>query len=196
MNTMSPRRIALGVGVLAVAVVSATGLASSALFTSQDTSTGNSFAAGTVVLGSGNGAAAFTISNTELAPKVTKYGTVQIDNSGSLQYRYAMSSASSQTKALGDHLQLKVVPIATGATCDSTAVANGTVLYSGALSGAAFGSKAAGADTGDRTLNAGTSEVLCMEMSFGNDTAAVDNAFQGGTDSTTLTFDAEQTLNN
>jgi VCBS repeat-containing protein len=196
MTTMSPRRIALGVGVLAVAVVTATGLASSALFTSQDTSTGNSFAAGTVVLASGNGAATFTVSNTQLAPGTTKYGTVQIDNSGSLQYRYAMSSASTQTKALGDHLQLKVVSIATGATCDSAAVSSGTALYSGALSGAAFGSKAAGANPGDRTLNAGASEVLCMQMSFVDGGAVVDNAFQGGTDSTTLTFDAEQTLNN
>jgi spore coat-associated protein N len=196
MNSMSPGRLALGVGVLAVAVVSATGLASSALFTSQDTSTGNSFAAGTVVLASGNGAAAFTVSNTQLAPRTVKYGTVQIDNSGSLQYRYAMSSASTQTKALGDHLQLKIVPIATGATCDEAAVRGGTSLYSGSLSGAAFGSKLAGADTGDRTLDAGTSEVLCMQMSFGDGSAAVDNAFQGGSDSTTLTFDAEQTLNN
>jgi spore coat-associated protein N len=196
MSSMTPRRMALGAGVLAVAVVSATGLASSALFTSQDTSTGNSFAAGTVVLSSGNGAPAFTVANTQLAPGTTKYGTVQIDNTGSLQYRYAMSSASSQTKALGDHLQLTVVSIATGATCDATAIANGTALYSGALSGASFGNKAAGADAGDRTLIAGTSEVLCMQMSFGKDTAAVDNAFQGGTDSTTLTFDAEQTLNN
>lgn len=196
MSSMSPRRIALGVGVLTVAVVSVTGLASSALFTSQDASTGNSFAAGTVVLASGNGSAAFTVSNTQLAPGTTKYGTVQIDNSGSLQYRYAMSSASTQTKALGDHLQLKVVAIATGATCDSAAVTNGAALYSGALSGASFGNKLAGADPGDRALNAGTSEVLCMQMSFSKDTAVVDNAFQGGTDSTTFTFDAEQTLNN
>ena len=61
MNLTLSRRVVLGVGALSVAFVGAAGIASSALFTSTDTSTGNAFTAGTVDLGAGNGAAAFTV---------------------------------------------------------------------------------------------------------------------------------------
>ena len=196
MSPQNSRRIVLGIGALSVAFVSAAGLASSALFTSQDSSSGNSFAAGTVVLNAGGGAKVFTVTNAQEAPGTESYGKVTIANQGSLGLRYAMTSTPSQTKGLADHLQLKVVATDAAAACDKNAITGGTAIYDGALSGAAFGSIAAGAQTGDRALAANASEALCMQVTFPNGTAVVDNAFQGGTAGAAFTFDAEQTLNN
>jgi hypothetical protein len=75
----------------------------------------------------------------------------------------------------------------------SCATFDGTTLYSGALASAAFGNPSAGAQAGDRTLNAAASETLCFAANLPTSTG---NAFQGATTSTTFTFSAEQTANN
>lgn len=193
MSTTISRRVVLGVGAVSVAFVGAAGLASSALFTSQDTTTGNSFTAGTVAINTGGGAAVFTVSN--MAPGDINYGKVPVSNDGSLQLRYSMTSSSTNTdgKGLASTLTAKVVAISSAGTCDAAAISGGTAIYSGALSGAAFGSNAPGAQAGDRTLNAGASEALCVQVTFPSGST---NAVQGAATSTTLTFDAEQTLNN
>jgi spore coat-associated protein N len=193
MSTTISRRVVLGVGALSVAFVGAAGLASSALFTSTDSSTGNSFTTGTVVLNSGGGAAVFTVSG--MAPGDVTYGKVPVANDGSLQLRYAMTSSSSNadSKGLASAMTTKVVPIASNATCNAAAISGGTAIYSGALSGAAFGDPAAGAQTGDRTLAANASEALCVQVTL---PTASGNAYQAATTSTSLTFAAEQTLNN
>jgi hypothetical protein len=198
MTTSTTRRVALAAGVLSVAIVGVTGLASSALFTSTDASTGNDFAAGTVVLDANGGAAALTIDDTSLAPGTVKYGKLTIANQGTLGLRYAMTSQSSNadTKGLAGHLDVNVVPIAADATCDAAAISGGTAVFSGKLADAAFGSTSAGAQAGDRALGASTSEALCLSVSMSKNSAAIDNPFQGATTSTTFTFDAEQTLNN
>lgn len=193
MNTTISRRLVLGLGAASVAFVGVAGLASSALFTSQDTSTGNSFTSGTVAINTGSGAAVFTAAN--MAPGDVNYGKVPVANAGSLQMRYAMSSSSTNadSKGLASTLTAKVVAISSAATCNQSAISGGTPIYSGLLSSAAFGSIAAGAQAGDRTLAAGASEALCVEVTF---PVAATNGVQGASTSTTLTFDAEQTLNN
>lgn len=193
MSTNISRRVVLGVGALSVAFVSAAGLASSALFTSTDTSTGNAFTAGTVSINTGSGSAVFTVSG--MAPGSIDYGVVPVANDGSLQLRYSMTSSSSNTdaKALAANLTAKVVAITSGATCNAAAISGGTAIYDGALAGAAFGSTAAGAQTGDRSLDAGASESLCVQVSF---PSVSGNSFQGATTTTALTFSAEQTLHN
>jgi hypothetical protein len=196
MTTSTTRRVALAAGVLSVAIVGVTGLASSALFTSSDSISGSDFVAGTVDITDND--ATFELTDTELAPGTVDFNKVVIDNDGSLELRYAMTSDSANTdgKGLRDQLQLTVVAIDAAATCDATAVSSGTAIYSGDLSGASFGDSAAGADTGDRTLAANASEALCMQVEFPNGTAAADNPFQGAATSTSFSFDAEQTLNN
>lgn len=193
MSTTISRRLALGVGAASVAIVGVAGLASSALFTSQDTSTGNSFTTGTVAINTGAGAAVFTVAN--MAPGDVNYGKVPVANDGSLELRYAMTSSSSNTdsKGLASTLTAKVVAVPSAATCDAAAIPGGTAIYSGALSNAAFGSTAAGNQSGDRTLAANSGEALCVEVTFPK---AASNGVQGAATSTTLTFDAEQTLHN
>lgn len=193
MTSPTARRVVLGLGALGVAFAGAAGLASSALFSSQDTSSGNSFTAGTVALGTGQGSAVFTVSG--MAPGDVEYGKVPVANDGSMELRYAMSSSSTNAdaKGLATTLTAKVVAIASDATCDASAVSGGTAIYSGALGSAAFGSTTAGQQAGDRVLAAGTSEALCVAVTL---PSATGNTVQGATTSTTLTFDGEQTHGN
>ena len=56
-----------------------------------------------------------------------------------------------------------------------------------------IGNPAQGAQTGDRTLNAGASETLCFNVSLPLSTG---NAYQALSTTATFAFDAEQTANN
>ena len=56
-----------------------------------------------------------------------------------------------------------------------------------------FGDPTQGAQSGDRTLNAGASEVLCIQVSLPSSSG---NTYQGITTTATFTFNAEQTANN
>jgi spore coat-associated protein N len=164
------------------------GALSLALFTSTAAVSNNAFTAGTVVIGAAPATAALTATN--MMPGDVVNGQITVSNTGTAQLRYAMSSASTNadSKALRDQLTLAVKTLGT-----SCAAFDGTQLYAGALNGAAFGSNAAGAQAGDRTLNAGTNEVLCFRATL---PLATGNTFQGATTTATFTFDAEQTANN
>lgn len=164
------------------------GAFSLALFTDSAAVGANAFAAGTVVLGVSPATALLTASG--MMPGDTVSGSLVVSNAGTGQLRYAMSSASTNAdgKNLRDQLSLTVKTLGT-----SCAAFDGTSLYSGALSAAAFGSNAQGAQAGDRTLAAGTNDTLCFQATLPIGTG---NAFQGASTTTTLTFDAEQTANN
>jgi hypothetical protein len=159
------------------------GAFSLAIFTDTAASTG-SFTTGTVDLTT-NPATMFTVS--AMMPGDTGSATLTVANNGTGQLRYAMSTAATNAdgKALRDQLALTIK----AGACPGA----GANLYSGAISAAALGSNAQGADTGDRTLNAGASEQLCFAWSL---PLATGNAFQGAATTATFTFDAEQTANN
>ncbi len=176
----------LAVGLLAGSL--SAGALSLALFTSSAAVSGNAFTAGTVVIGATPATAALTAAN--MMPGDVVNGSITVTNSGTAQLRYAMSSVSTNADAknLRDQLTLSIKSLGT-----SCAAFDGTTLYTGALNGAAFGSSAAGAQPGDRTLDAGTNEVLCLRATLPSSTG---NTFQGATTTATFTFDAEQTANN
>ena len=127
----------------------------------------------------------FTV--TTMMPGDTGSATLTVSNSGTGQLRYAMSTSATNTdtKGLRDQLALTIK----AGACPGA----GGNLFSGALSAAALGSNAQGADTGDRTLNGGASEQLCFAWSLPLSTGS---AFQGAATTATFTFDAEQTANN
>lgn len=164
------------------------GAFSLALFTSATAVDANVFTAGTIALGASPATAVLT--STAMMPGDTVNGSLVLANTGTGQLRYAMSSSSTNAdaKALRDQITLTVRTLGT-----SCAAFDGTSLYSGALSAAAFGSNATGAQAGDRTLNPAASETLCFRASL---PLATGNAYQGATTTTTFTFDAEQTANN
>lgn len=161
------------------------GSISLAQFTDNTSSTW-SFTAGTVDI-STNPAVMAAIH--AMMPGDNATQALTVTNGGTGDLRYAMSSAA--TNALGDELRLTVRTEDAGGGCNAF---TGTDLVGPvALDGAGFGSSAQGADTGDRDLAAGASEVLCFRVSLALSTG---NAFQGATSDATFTFDAEQTANN
>jgi len=187
----APRRHRRGLLVLLLALSLGSvgaGAFSLALFTDSAAVGANAFTAGTVVLGVSPATAVLTAS--AMMPGDTVSGSLVVSNAGTGQLRYAMSSASTNAdgKNLRDQLSLTVKTLGT-----SCAAFDGTSLYSGALSAAAFGSNAQGTQAGDRTLAAGTNETLCFQATLPIGTG---NAFQGASTTTTFTFDAEQTANN
>jgi camelysin-like metallo-endopeptidase len=174
-------------GALTVASLAATSL-SLALFTDSQAAGANAFTTGTISLGLNPTSAIF--SSGAMMPGDNANGTLVVSNSGTAQLRYAVTSSSTNTDGKGLNAQLTVTIKTLGTSC---AAFDGTSLYSGALSAAAFGDPTAGAQTGDRTLAAAASETLCFRASLPSGTG---NAFQGATTTATFTFQAEQTANN
>ncbi len=159
------------------------GMFSLAIFTDSDASTGT-FASGTIDITS-SPTVAFTV--TAMVPGDSDTQALTIANAGTAALRYAMTAAAPDV--LGGTLTLEVRTL--GASC---AAFDGTVVLAATtLDGAAIGDPTQGADTGDRTLAAAASEVLCFRVSL---PIATGDALQGQSSSATFTFDAEQTANN
>ena len=159
------------------------GVFSLAIFTDTAASSG-SFASGTIDITS-SPTVAFTVSN--MLPGDSDTKALTIANAGTAQFRYAMTTTATGT--LGSALQLTVkTPGTNCATFDGT-----SVLAATTLAGAFIGSSVPGANTGDRTLNAASNEVLCFRVSLPIGTL---NPLQGQTSDATFTFDAEQVANN
>lgn len=181
-----PLLAALAAGLLTASIIAVGG--SLAIFTNAPTLGGNAFTTGTVVLGLTPATALLT--SASMMPGDTVAGSLLVSNNGIGQLRYAMTSSSTNadTKGLMNQITLTVKTLGT-----SCVVFDGTSLYSGALSGAAFGDPAQGAQAGDRVLDPAASETLCFQANL---PAATGNAFQGAATTTTFTFSAEQTASN
>jgi len=191
------RRRLLTVLMAALAALSVSaGQLSLALFTDQETVPAT-FTTGTIDL-DGVAIDALILTTSAMMPGDSITDDVLVSNIGTAQLRYAMttSSTNADAKNLRDVLTLtvKTIDVTTpGTPCndfDGTSVLAATVL---GAAGAAFGNPAAGAQAGDRTLNAAVSETLCFRVILPSGTG---NAYQNATTTTTFTFDAEQTANN
>ena len=160
-----------------------------AVFADTEDNAGNTLSSGSVSIADTPDSAFLTVAN--MAPGDSSIGTLQVANDGSLQLRYALTSNSTNTDGKGLAAQLLLdVRVQTANGC---AAQDGALIYSGALSAAAFGSIAQGAQAGDRVLDAGTSETLCFRVQLPVGTG---NAFQGASTTTTFTLTSEQTANN
>jgi len=191
------RRRLLGLLIGALGVVSlGAGQLSLAVFTDQETVPGT-FSSGSVILDDVK-IDALTLSTAGMVPGDSVTDDVVVENDGSVQLRYALSTTSTNpdAKALRDVLTLTVKEpdVSTpGTPCndfDGASVLAATVL---GASGAGFGSPAVGAQAGDRVLAAAANETLCFRVTLPSGTG---NAYQAATTTTTFTFDAEQTPNN
>ena len=185
------RRVLLLLAV-ALAAVSVTATSFSlGLWTSTATVGGNTFTAGTIDISTSPASAVIGLN--PMMPGDTVNGTLTVQNSGTAQLRYALSSSSTNAdaKALasGITLTVKLRDVA----ADVCTAFDGTQVYTGTLALTAFGSNAVGAQAGDRVLAAAATEKLCLRATLPLSAA---NGYQGGTTTTTFTFDAEQTANN
>jgi predicted ribosomally synthesized peptide with SipW-like signal peptide len=191
------RRRLLGLLIAALGLVSlSAGQLSLAVFTDQETVAG-AFSSGSVILDDVK-IDALTLSTAGMVPGDTVTDDVVVENDGSVQLRYALSTSSTNpdAKALRDALTLTVKEIdatTPGTPCndfDGVSVLAATVL---GASGAGFGSPGVGPQAGDRVLAAGANETLCFRVTLPSGTG---NGYQAATTTTTFTFDAEQTANN
>jgi predicted ribosomally synthesized peptide with SipW-like signal peptide len=185
---------------LLLAVLAAVGIGAAqfslALFTDTETVDGV-FSAGSIDL-DGVKIDALTLSTGALMPGDVITDDVVVDNVGTAQLRYAMTTSSTNpdTKLLRDVLTLTVktidatTPLTPCDNFDGTSVLATTVL---GFNTAKFGDVTAGAQAGDRVLNAGASETLCFRVALPGGTG---NPYQSATTTTTFTFAAEQTANN
>lgn len=199
------RRVTASILVLLLAVASlAVGL-SGAIFTDSQSVGGNTFTTGTIDISASPSSAILTASN--MAPGDRSTGSVTVTNNGSLELRYAVqrSATNTDSKALRDVLRLRI-GLRVGGSCDfpyynadgtTTTLSDDTQLYEGlgfpASATNTVGDTTQGNQTGDRTLSASASEVLCM--SVGLPTSA-GNSVQNATTTATFDFVAEQTANN
>lgn len=202
------RRIVPAAVVLALAAATiALGL-TGALFTDSATIGNNSFATGSVTLGTTAASLPFAV--TDMAPGDTEGAyDVEVSNDGSLEYRYAVTSTSDEDTLAGQ-LDMWVWAEADeddgtilgsdNSTCDATP-GNGNVanfLYEQGVLGSTgttnvVGDPAQGSHTGDRVLAGGASEVLCFYVEL---PSATDNTYEGLTTASDFAFEAEQTANN
>lgn len=185
-------RILASLAVLALAGAVFT-VSSLALFTDQEQVTGNAFTTGSVDLTATPATAVVTAS--AMAPGDQVTAPLTVGNSGTLEFRYALVSTTTED-TLASEL---VLTVKTGVTTcdDANWSATGSTLYNGLLGStgttAIFGDPTQGAQAGDRVLAAGASEVLCFNVTL---PLSASNASEGQTTTATFTFDAEQTANN
>ena len=186
------RRRALLVGLMAsLALLSAgAGAYTLALFTDVQTAGSNSFSTGTIDISS-TPASAF-VASSNMMPGDSVDATLTISNAGTGQLRYAMTASA--TNADGKNLagQLTVTVRTRDVATDSCTAFDGTQLYSGSASAAAFGNATSGSHSGDRTLAGASTEKLCFRVSLPSGTS---NSYAGAATTTTFTFAAEQTTN-
>ena len=169
---------------------------SSALFTDSEALPGNDLTTGTVRLSATPGTAAFSAGN--MAPGDDRFGSVRVENVGSLQSRYSVAASADDpdTKGLRTQLRLSVYSGVTPLDCAAGNVAGGT-LEGGpqdlSTAGDLVGNSAPGSQAGDRVLAAADAENLCFRVAL---PLATGNAYQNATSTVELTFNAEQTAHN
>ncbi len=198
-------------GVLALGVLSiSAGRGTLAFFTSSASSTSNSFTAGTLVVQVADvnettfsNAITASVSGSTLAPGSLTTGFIEVKNTGSLDLRYALTTAdttlaSTPNTALDNALTVGVDTRAIGTACTAAQGGLGqtqVVAAGAALKTLQIGDPAQGAQAGDRPLAPNAGERLCLYVTFPLGVSA-DNAPQGGSASYSFTVAAEQTANN
>ena len=176
------------------------GTASQAIWTDTDPVGGNAFNTGSVSLTTSPTSAIWT-AVTAGTPGDLATGSLTVTNAGTMSLRYAVTGAvTDATLAAGMNLR---IGLRGGAGCDfpyhtsagaTTALVDDTQLFAGTLNTAVLiGSNVQGNQAGDRTLAASANEVLCFGVVLPL-TAA--NTLQSLSNTTTFTFDSEQTANN
>ncbi len=181
------------------------GAASQAIFTDTDAVGTNDFATGSVSLTTSPTSAIWS-PETAAAPGTIATGSLTVTNDGTLELRYAVSGSNTDaTLAAGMNVRIGEEGITAGCefpyhNSDGTLITltDDTPLFAGTLDTALLiGNAAQGQDAtpggGDRTLASLANEVLCFSVVLPDGAA---NSLQSLSNTTTFTFDSEQTLNN
>ena len=176
------------------------GATSQAIWTDSDAVGGNSFATGSISLTTAPTSAIWA-AVTDQVPGDTATGSLTVTNAGTASLRYAVTGSNTDaTLSAGMNLR---IGLKVGAGCDfpyhntdgtTTALTDDTELFAGLLNVAALvGSNAQGNQAGDRTLAAAATEDLCFAVVLPLSAA---DSLRSLSNTTTFTFDSEQTVNN
>ena len=188
----SERRTTKTVAVVALTAALLAAVATDALSASPDRGTASAFTDGTVDLAVSPASAAISLSG--MAPGDRAITPLTVSNEGTLRFRYAVTSIETDDASASFARQLELTIEAGVATCTVGGyAAGGTVLYGpGRLASVkaidVIGDPAPGAQPGDRVLDPGDSEVLCLRVVLPSGTG---NAFQRASASVTFRLDAE-----
>jgi predicted ribosomally synthesized peptide with SipW-like signal peptide len=184
-----------------------------AYFTDVATSSGNTFAAGSIDLnltggtsaGSGNVTATFTASNTAWKPGQVQTAPITVANAGTLPLTYGITytaaDSGNQPDSLGSAtptqfhtITIKGAGTGTASDCTDANFSNATLWSSTPVNAVTLSTAGATllADT-SRSLAASGSEVLCTQIAFTNGASAAENAAMGGTMTLGLSFNSRQT---
>jgi hypothetical protein len=179
------------VGLVAIGILASfMGIGGFSLFTATTDNDANDFTSGSIEISTTPATDFLNLSN--MAPGDSVTAELVVSNDGTLQMRYAMTTATTDTDNLhlDDALMLEIKTL--GTDCDTF---DGTSIYGSTpatLAAGFVGDPTPGGDTGDRTLNASVHEHLCFKVTL-PDTAI---GPMGAATTATFTFDAEQTTNN
>jgi spore coat-associated protein N len=183
--------------VFGLSLAAVTILVTGAVFSDTASVTGNTITTGDVEISTSPATALLTAG--AMVPGDIITAGITVSNSGTVQLRYAVKSTTTEN-TLAAQLDMTVwdetVEADAGTTCASTPPA--TVLYGpgdfGSTTGVnVVGNPAQGSHSGDRTLAASASEVLCFQVSLPSSTG---NSYESLTSTATLDFVSEQTANN
>ncbi|MGD0765523.1 MAG: TasA family protein [Dehalococcoidia bacterium] len=180
------RRILVGLVAIGV-LASFMGMGGFSLFTATTDNDSNAFTSGSVEISTSPASAFLTMSN--MAPGDSVTAKLTVSNDGTLQMRYAMTTATTDADSLHLDQALTLVIRELGTDCTTF---DGAQVYSGTLKAAFIGDPTPGGDPGDRTLDAHTPEDLCFKVTLPSDAIGPMSA----STTATFTFDAEQTTNN
>jgi predicted ribosomally synthesized peptide with SipW-like signal peptide len=193
------KRILLTLGAAVTVASIGIGAVSMAVFTDTE-SVDATFSTGTIILDDVK-IDALTLTTAGLMPGDQVTGSVDVENDGTNQLRYSL--ATSSTSVAGPSggvlngaltVEVKTVDATTPLVkCDNF---DGTSLQAAEVLGASnvmFGNVSPTDGTGDRTVAAGATDVLCIRVAL---PLATGETYQGATATTTFTFNAEQTANN
>jgi hypothetical protein len=166
-----------------------------ALFTASVSVPNNLLVAGSVAISTSPTSGSLSVA--AMSPGDTITAPITVSNTGLQQLRYAATSTTSED-ALAGQLDLYVKAGVT--TCTTAGFSgSGSTLYNNTshlgstTTVKLFGDVASGSQSGDRVLNAGASETLCVQVSM---PASIAMAYQGVSDTVSLAFQGEQTANN
>ncbi len=144
----------------------------------------SSFSTGSVAIKANDqgGTVAFTsLSTSGMTPGTVTYASLKVSNSGSLDFHYAMATATSGSAALAGGLTIGIKLVGSS-TCDAAAYAGSSTVAYAQSAGLASAAIAA------RPLAHGASEYLCFRVEL---PASADNSLQGLTTNATFTFTAD-----
>lgn len=176
------------VGLMAIGVLASfMGMGGLSLFTASTDNDGNAFTSGSVDISTSPASAFLTMSG--MAPGDSVTAQLTVSNSGTLELRYAVTAATTDTDGLhlDDALTLTIKTLGTNCT-----TFDGSQLYTGTLASGAIGNPAQGGQSGDRTLAASGSENMCFKVELPSGATGP----EGAATTATFTFAAEQTKNN